>query len=143
VVEIGLFTTILNTSQNLRVIIPNSAVYGRTITNYSANDTRRIDLTLGIAYEDDIGSALRIVEEVVARDDRVLGEPAPVFFVGELADSAVNLVIRSWCSRSDVTALRSDLLRTLKEGLEAGGCTMPFPQRDLHIVSAPPTTPTA
>ena len=138
VVEIGLFTTMLNTSQNLRVIIPNSAVYGRTITNYSSNATRRIDLTLGIAYGDDIASAVRIVEGVLARDERVLTEPAAQVLVGELADSAVNLVIRSWCARGDVSALRSDLLRGLKEALEAGGCSIPFPQRELHIFSAPP-----
>ena len=133
--EIDLFTTTLNTPQNLQVLLPNAAVYGKTITNYSANETRRVDVGVGIGYEDDIGSAMRIIEEITAGDPRVLSEPASAILVSELADSSVNLTVRAWCERTDYGALRSDLLRTLKEKLEAGGCSIPFPQQDVHIVS--------
>ncbi len=133
--EIDLFTTTLNTSQNLQVLIPNASVYGKTITNYSANETRRVDVNVGIGYEDDIGSAMQIIEEITTGDPRVLSEPATAILVSELADSSVNLTVRAWCERTDYGALRSDLLRTLKEKLEAGGCSIPFPQQDVHIVS--------
>ncbi len=133
--EIDLFTTTLNTSQNLQVLIPNAAVYGKTITNYSANETRRVDVNVGIGYEDDIGTAMRVIEEITTGDPRVLSEPATAILVSELADSSVNLTVRAWCQRADYGALRSDLLRRLKEKLEAGGCSIPFPQQDVHIVS--------
>lgn len=133
--EIDLFTTTLNTSQNLQVLIPNASVYGKTITNYSANETRRVDVNVGIGYEDDIGTAMRVIEEITTGDPRVLSEPATAILVSELADSSVNLTVRAWCQRADYGALRSDLLRRLKEKLEAGGCSIPFPQQDVHIVS--------
>jgi small conductance mechanosensitive channel len=136
--EIGLFTTTLHTSGNLQVLIPNSAVYGKTITNYSANETRRVDVGVGIGYADDIGAATRIIEEMLAADERVLEEPAPAILVGELAASSVDLIVRAWCERGNYGALRSDLLRALKEKLEAGGCSIPFPQRDVHLISGPP-----
>ena len=133
--EIDLFTTTLNTPQNLQVLIPNAAVYGKTITNYSANETRRVDVGVGIGYEDNIGSAMQIIEEITTGDPRVLSEPATAILISELADSSVNLTVRAWCERTDYGALRSDLLRELKEKLEAGGCSIPFPQQDVRIVS--------
>lgn len=133
--EIDLFTTTLNTSQNLQVLIPNASVYGKTITNYSVNETRRVDMSVGIAYADDIGLATRIIEEITTADPRVLGEPATAILVSDLADSSVNLTVRAWCRSSDYGALRSDLLRALKEKLEAGGCSIPFPQHEIRVVS--------
>jgi len=137
VAEIGIFTTTLNTPDNVEVIIPNSAVYGAVIKNYSANETRRIDLVMGIAYGDDIGRAVQIIEDVLKAEDRVLSEPAPTVAVIELADSSVNLVVRPWVAGSEYWPTRFDLTRALKEELEAGGCNIPFPQRDLHVIDMP------
>jgi small conductance mechanosensitive channel len=133
VAEIGIFSTILNTPDNVRITVPNSAIFGGTIKNYSANDTRRNDLVLGISYGDDIGRAVEVVKQVLDADSRVLADPAPVIAVSELADSSVNLVVRPWCSKEDYWALRFDLTRRLKEEVEAAGCSIPFPQRDVHV----------
>ncbi len=133
VAEIGIFNTSLNTPDNIRVIIPNSAIFGQTIKNFAANDTRRNDMTLGIGYDDDIDTAMAVIRKALEEDERVLPEPEPVIAVGELADSSVNLVIRPWCKRQDYWALRWDLTRRLKVKLEAAGCSIPYPQRDVHL----------
>ena len=141
VVEIGVFTTTLHSPDNVQILVPNSSIYGQTIKNYSANDTRRIDLVMGIAYNDDIGKAIAVIRKVLDSDNRVLADPAPVIAVDELADSSVNLVVRPWCRRENYGPLRWDLTRRLKEDLEAAGCSIPFPQRDVHLHQ--PGTPQA
>jgi small conductance mechanosensitive channel len=133
VAEIGVFTTTMNTPDNVRIVVPNSAIFGAVIKNYSANDTRRNDLVVGISYGDDIGKALATVKAVLGADARVLADPEPVIAVSELGDSSVNLVVRPWCQSSDYWALRFDLTRKLKEELERAGCSIPFPQRDVHL----------
>ncbi len=133
VFEIGLFTTTLNTPDNVKIVVPNSGIYGATIKNYSANDTRRNDLVMSISYSDDIGAAIEVIRRRLESDKRVLKEPAAVIAVGELADSSVDLVVRPWCRKEDYGALRFDLTRTLKEDLESAGCSIPFPQRDVHL----------
>lgn len=130
--EIGVFSTVLHTPDNVQVTLPNSAVFGQTIKNYSANETRRNDLVVGISYGDDIARAIETIQRVLEDDSRVLKEPEAVVAVGELADSSVNLVVRPWCAAGDYWDLRFDLTRGLKEELEAAGCTIPFPQRDVH-----------
>lgn len=133
VIEIGVFATTLNTPDNVRIVVPNSAIYGQTIKNYAANDTRRNDMVIGIAYDDDIGKAIATIQQCLDEDARVLKEPAPVIAVSELGDSSVNLVVRPWCTKEDYWALRFDLTRTIKEQLEANGCSIPFPQTDVHL----------
>ncbi len=135
--EITIFNTIMHTGDNVLIVIPNGAVYGDVVKNYSYNDTRRIDLVMGIGYGDDIGQAIQIIERVVTDDSRTLTDPAPVIAVAELGDSSVNLVVRPWCNASDYWTLRWDLTRKLKEELEAGGCNIPYPQSDVHIVEMP------
>jgi small conductance mechanosensitive channel len=130
---INIFTTRLNTPDNVGIVIPNSAVSGEIIKNYAANETRRIDLVAGIAYDDDIGLAIRTLQGILDADERVLRDPAPTIAVSELGDSSVNIVVRPWCKREDYWGLRFDLTRTMKEQLEAAGCTIPFPQRDVHV----------
>jgi small conductance mechanosensitive channel len=130
---IGLFTTTLNTPDNVRILVPNSSVYGQTIKNYAANDTRRNDMVMGISYDDNIGLAVDTIRRVLSADDRVLAEPEPVVAVAELADSSVNIVVRPWCKKEDYWGLRFDMMRTLKEELEAAGCSIPYPQRDVHL----------
>ncbi len=136
VVEIGIFSTILNTPDNVRITVPNSSIYGSTIKNYSANENRRVDLVMSISYTDDIQLAMDTIARVVGNDKRVLADPATTIAVSELGDSSVNLVVRPWCKGSEYWALRFDLIRELKLELEAAGCSIPFPQRDVHLIRA-------
>ena len=131
--EVGIFSCVLNTGDNVEIRVPNTQIFGATIKNYSANDTRRIDLMVGVAYDDDLGVAVRTCLDVLAADSRVLGEPASVVAVHELGDSSVNLVVRPWVQAADYWTTRWDLTRALKENLEAAGCSLPFPQRDVHM----------
>ena len=130
---IGVFATTLNTPDNVKITVPNSGIYGSTIKNYAANDTRRVDMVMGISYADDIGKAMETIQTVLAADERVLKDPEPVVAVAELADSSVNLVVRPWCRREDYWGVKFDLTRAMKERLEAAGCSIPFPQRDVHV----------
>ncbi len=136
VIEIGVFSTTLHSPDNVKIIVPNSSVYGAIIKNFSANDTRRNDIVMGIDYGDDVGAAMEVIKRVLDADDRVLRDPEPLIAVGELADSSVNILVRPWCKAEDYWALRFDLLRTLKEQLEAAGCSIPFPQTDVHLHQA-------
>jgi small conductance mechanosensitive channel len=131
--EIGVFSTTLNTPDNVRIILPNSGIFGATIKNYSTNDTRRNDIVLGISYDDDISNAIAVVNAVLGKDSRVLSDPEPTVAVSELSDSSVNLVVRPWCRKEDYWNLRFDLIRRFKEDLEQGGCSIPYPQRDVHL----------
>jgi small conductance mechanosensitive channel len=131
--SIGLFSTELNTPDNIHVVVPNSAIYGDTIKNFSHHDTRRIDMVMGISYDDDISVAMETIREVLDGDERVLKDPPYMVAVSELGDSSVDLVVRPWCARTDYWPLRFDLTRALKERLEAAGCSIPYPQRDVHV----------
>lgn len=131
---IGMFSTVLNTPDNVKILVPNSQVYGQKIKNYAANPTRRNDITIGISYDDDIGVAVSTIKNVLDADERVLAEPEPVIAVSELGDSSVNIVVRPWCKKEEYWGLRFDLMRTLKERLEAAGCSIPYPQRDVHLI---------
>lgn len=131
--EIGIFTTSMNTADNVRIEVPNSNVYGETIKNYSTNDIRRVDMVMGIGYDDDIGLAIETMRGIMRADTRVLEDPEPALVVGELADSSVNLLVRPWCLKEDYWALKWDLTRRFKEELERVGVSMPFPQQDVHL----------
>jgi small conductance mechanosensitive channel len=132
--EVGIFTTVLDTPDNVRIVIPNSSIYGTTITNYSAYATRRIDLVVGVAYEDDLATAEGVIQRVLESEERVLDDPPAQVAVSELGDSSVNFVVRPWCRSEDYWPRRFDLTRRLKEALEQGGCSIPFPQRDVHLI---------
>jgi len=131
--EVGIFSCVLHTSDNIEIRVPNSQIFGSTIKNFSTNDTRRIDIVIGVGYEDDLGVAIRTCLDVLAADARVLDDPSPFVAVAELGESSVNLCVRPWVARSDFFATKTDLLRALKENLEAAGCTLPYPQRDVHL----------
>lgn len=131
--SIGLFATQLNTPDNVHIIVPNSEIYGGTIKNFSHNPRRRNDMVVGISYDDDIGLAMDTIRSVLDAEERVLEEPEYLVAVGEMADSSVNLLVRPWCAASDYWALRFDLTRAFKERLEAAGCSIPYPQRDVHL----------
>lgn len=133
VIAVRIFSTILKTGDNIMIIVPNSQVWGGTIKNYNGFDTRRIDLVMGIGYDDDIQVAMDTISKIVNADERVLSDPAPLIAVSNLGDSSVDLVVRPWCSGADYWGLRFDLTRRLKEGLEAAGCSIPYPQQDVHM----------
>ena len=131
--SIGIFVTILNTPDNVRIIVPNASVWGQTIKNYASNPTRRVDMVVGISYNDDIGIAMDAIARAMKEDDRVLRDPEPTIAVSELADSSVNLVVRPWCRREDYGSLKCDLTRRFKEELEGAGCSIPYPQHEVHL----------
>ncbi|MGD8922194.1 MAG: mechanosensitive ion channel, partial [Candidatus Zixiibacteriota bacterium] len=123
----------MKSPDNRKIIVPNSKISSDTITNYSAHETRRIDLVFGIGYGDDIKKARDIINEVIAADDRVLSDPAPTVAVSELADSSVNFVVRPWVKTADYWAVRFDLTENIKLAFDRQGVSIPFPQRDVHL----------
>ena len=136
--EIGLFTTELETYDGVYVMIPNAQVFGRTIKNYSRLPYRRIDVTVGISYGDDIEKAFAAAFAVLKGDARVRPDPAPQVMVAGLGDSAVNLNLRCWTGRDDYWDLLFDLQKAIKLRLDADGITIPFPQRDVHLIAQKP-----
>lgn len=134
--SIGLFATTLNSLDHVRIEVPNGGIFGQTIKNYTANDTRRIDLVIGVSYDDDLGSAQATMSGILAADARVLADPAPTVEVLELGDSSVNFVVRPWVRTDDYWPARFALTRALKEGIEAAGLSFPYPQRDVHMHQA-------
>ena len=135
VMEIGIFATTLKSPDNIKITVPNSQIYGATISNYNGNDTRRIDLVMGISYDDNIQTAIDTIRRIVTAHELVLADPEPQIAVSNLGDSSVDLVVRPWCNTADYWTVRFDLNRSLKEGLEAAGCSIPYPQRDVHMYS--------
>jgi small conductance mechanosensitive channel len=131
--SIGLFSTSLNTPDNVHIVVPNSAIYGGTISNYTHHEVRRVDLVMGISYDDDISLAVKTIESVLEAEPRVLEDPGYQVAVSELADSSVNLVVRPWCAAGDYWGVYFDVTRALKEQLEAAGCSIPYPQQDVHM----------
>jgi small conductance mechanosensitive channel len=131
--EIGIFNTFINTPDNIRVIIPNAKLTADIIKNYTANGTRRIDLVIGVSYEDDIKKAKQVIEQVLAADDRILDDPLPTVAVLELADSSVNFVVRPWVNAADYWNVYFDTTAQVKLSLEENDITIPFPQHDVHM----------
>ncbi|MEP0202429.1 MAG: mechanosensitive ion channel domain-containing protein [Halioglobus sp.] len=131
--KISIFTTILTTTDNKEVIIPNGAIMGGNITNFSARPTRRVDMVFGIGYDDDIRKAKALLEEIVAADDRVLAEPAPVVSISELADSSVNFVVRPWVNAADYWDVLWETTESVKLKFDEAGISIPYPQMDVHL----------
>lgn len=131
--KVGIFQTELKTPDNRHVIVPNSAITSSPITNYSAYETRRVDLVIGVDYGDDLKVARATIERVLSEHDKVLDDPAPTIMVLDLGDSSVDFAVRPWVDASDFWPVRGELLQLLKEELEKSGCSIPFPQRDVHV----------
>jgi small conductance mechanosensitive channel len=131
--EIGIFSTRMKTGDNREIIIPNGAIYGGIITNYSARDTRRIDMVFGIGYNDDIRKAKEIMHSVLEADERILKEPEPLIALAELADSSVNFNVRPWVNNADYWSVKFDVTEKIKLAFDAQGISIPFPQMDVHI----------
>lgn len=131
--EIGILTTILDTLDNKREIVPNANVMSNKITNYTANNTRRVDLVAGISYGDDIDKARSAIEEVIASIPEILKTPAPDILVSEMADSSVNFVVRPWCKPVDYWTVYFGVTEGIKKKFDERGICIPFPQRDVHL----------
>jgi small conductance mechanosensitive channel len=134
--EIHIFTTKLKTPDNKIIFIPNSKVAGDNIVNYSLEDNRRVDMTFGIGYSDDITKAKSIIYRILSEDDRILKEPAPQVAVSELADSSVNFVVRPWVKKSDYWGVYFDITEKVKLTFDQEGISIPFPQTDVHLFPA-------
>jgi len=131
--NIGIFTTTLATVDNKEVIIPNGAIYGGNITNFSARDTRRVDMVFGVSYDDDIRVVKAELEKIIAEDERVLPEPAPVIELGELGDSSVNFIVRPWVKSADYWQVLWDTQAKVKIRFDEAGISIPYPQVDVHF----------
>ncbi len=131
--EINMFSTIFKTGDNKIVIVPNGAVIGGTITNYSAKETRRVDWTFGIGYEDDLKLAKKTLEEILEADARILKDPAIFVAVSELADSSVNFVCRAWVKSGDYWGVYFDTIEKVKLVFDEKGISIPYPQMDVHL----------
>ena len=136
--KIQLFTTVLATPDNIKIMVPNGKIFGDTIKNISGYDTRRIDLVVGIGYASSIQKAIEVVMDIIKADKRVLSDPAVQIAVSELADSSVNLVVRPWVKAEDYWTVRFDLTRNIKEAFDANDIEIPFPQRVVHMMASSP-----
>lgn len=131
--EIHIFTTIVNTRDNKRIIIPNAKITEDNIINYTANNKRRVDLTAGIGYGDDIDKARASIQAVLEENPHILKSPAPQIAVSEMADSSVNFVVRPWTTPEHYWDVYFGVTEAIKKRFDADGITIPFPQRDVHI----------
>jgi len=135
--QIDIFSTILVTGDNQKYILPNSSITSDVINNVNAEPTRRIDLVIGIGYEDDIQLAKKTLAEIIAADERILKDPAPLIAVSDLADSSVNLIVRPWVNSEDYWNVRFDLLEKIKLTFDERGISFPYPQHDVHLYKQP------
>lgn len=131
--RILIFNTVMRTGDNREITVPNAHIYSGNITNVTARDTRRIDMVIGIGYDDDIQQAKQILETILAADDRILKDPAPAISVAELGESSIDLAVRPWVNSGDYWAVRSDFLESVKREFDSKGISIPYPQRDIHV----------
>ncbi|RXK03373.1 mechanosensitive ion channel family protein [Halarcobacter bivalviorum] len=131
--EVGIFNTEFKTGDNQKIIVPNGAITGGNIKNVNAHDTRRVDLIVGIGYDDDIKKAKDVLNQIVEADERVLKEKGITVAVSELANSSVNFVVRAWVNTPDYWAVKFDLTENIKLTFDKEGISIPFPQTDVHV----------
>ena len=131
--EIGIFTTELKSPDNKKIIVPNAKMTSDNIVNYTAKDIRRVDIVAGVSYGDDIDKVRKVLEEVLAKDDRILKDPAPTIGVLALADSSVNFAVRPWVKTTDYWDVFFATQENIKKQFDAAGICIPFPQQDVHL----------
>jgi small conductance mechanosensitive channel len=131
--EIQIFNTILTTPDNVMIILPNGGLSGSAMTNYSAQPTRRVDMTFGIGYDDDIDKARNLLTGLIDNDQRIIKDPEPFIAVSELADSSVNFVVRVWVNASDYWGVFFDMQENVKKNFDNQGVSIPYPQTDVHL----------
>ncbi len=123
----------MTTTDNKEVIIPNGSILESNITNYSARDTRRVDMVFGISYDDDLRTAKQILQEIIAADTRVLADPEPVIALSELADSSVSFIVRPWVKSEDYRDVMWGTTEAVKLKFDEAGISIPYPQMDVHM----------
>jgi len=131
--SVQIFSTTLTTPDNKFVVVPNSAILGGNIINYSRKPTRRIDLIIGVSYNADLAKTKAVLETVIKANTGILQSPEPLIAVAELADSSVNLVVRPWVNGPDYWRVRFELMEAIKNSLDDAGIEIPFPQMDVHM----------
>jgi len=135
--DIGLFITKLRTFEGVVVFMPNGTIWGKEVQNFSQAQRRRADLTFGIGYGDDMDAAIRAIRAVLADDERVLAEPESVVAVDALGDSSVDILCRFWTAPADLFTTRWAITQAVKARFDAEGISIPYPQRDVHLIPAP------
>jgi len=133
VVQVQILTTVLKTGDNKQIVVPNGQIMGSIITNYSANDTRRVDMVVGVSYDDDIDKVRSTIKDIIDADDRILKDPECLIAVAELADSSVNFNVRPWVNTSDYWGVKFDFTEAVKKRFDKEGISFPFPQQDVHL----------
>ena len=131
--QVQILTTILKTGDNKQIIVPNAQIMDSIITNYSANDTRRVDMTIGVSYDDNLDKVRATLKELIDADTRILSEPEPVIAVSALADSSVNFTVRPWVKTGNYWGVMFDLTEAIKKRFDEDGISFPFPQQDVHL----------
>lgn len=131
--DINLFSTVMLKLDNREVIIPNGTIWGNVITNYTAQENRRVDMVFGIGYGDDIHKARSVIEQVLSGEDRILADPAPDIVVAELGDSSVNFYVRPWVKADDYWPVKFAITEGVKLAFDSQGVSIPFPQMDVHL----------
>lgn len=131
--NVGISVTELDTVDNKRIIIPNKLVWGGNITNFTRHPTRRVDLEMGVGYDDDLDHVIKTTMSLLKADNRVLSDPGPQVAVKEMADSAVVFVIRPWVKTEDYWGFFFDFQKALKQKYDEEGISIPFPQNDVHL----------
>jgi len=134
--EIRLVSTTLTTPDNKLVTVPNAMIYSSAIINYSAKETRRLDMVFGVGYDDDLKLTADILAKICNDHPKVLADPAPNIFITNLGDSSVDFAVRPWVNGADYWGVRAELLGTAKVELEAAGLSIPYPQTDVHLHQA-------
>ncbi len=132
--DLGLFVTEMATGDNIQIIVPNSQIWGASIQNFSAHATRRVDMVIGIGYDDNIDDAITEIGNVIAADERTMKTPEAAIFVSELADSSVNIVVRVWTESGNYWPLKAALTKNIKHKFDEKGISFPYPQQDVHLI---------
>ena len=133
--SIDIFNTTIHSPDNQKHIVPNASITSDVITNVTANDNRRVDLVIGIGYDDDIARAKGVLEAIIKKEERVLENPATNIAVSELGDSSVNFVVRPWVKTSDYWDVYFALTEEIKITFDKEGISIPYPQQDVHLFS--------
>lgn len=139
VTDLGLFTTELATPDNVYVAVPNSKIWNSEIKNYSRNLHRRQDILVGISYNDDINKAIKCINKVLSKEDRLIRTEGkePQVMTSGMGDFSIDMIVRIWCTRNDYWDLKWDLTKAIKEALDKDGITIPFPTRTIEYANGP------
>ena len=135
--QVQMLTTVMKTGDNKQIVVPNAQIMDSIITNYSANDTRRVDMTIGVSYDDDLDKVRTTLQALIDADERILKDPACTIAVAELADSSVNFAVRPWVRTADYWGVQFDLTEAIKKRFDKEGISFPYPQQDVHVYKQP------